>query len=473
MSIHSKIAGASESTTITGDDGTANNKRISIYEFALDTGETEFTFTEAVSNDNGQVTDATSLSTGTTSSISVPTLFMFSVLATKNNTIGAEPTVSWSNSFVPIQNGDWVTNEMSHSAGFVNLDATAGTKETTGTISGGSIDNNGLAAALLVFQTSGGSRSILNINGTNSVVPGTTATINGVDFQLPVSSVTLGGETVTVTGTPTTTAIDVIIGADIDLRWGTTNNELIVNDAGGQLTFQNVTVLDRGGWERVELTSLPDEVATESFYEYIKTDATVGNLTMAIGDYLMWESYTGLTIDNKTIPTVSPAANATGEYKVWDVSEDSYTATSTYSITQGEEPATVSGSIGAIGTYAIATQSIAGNEQSNEPLELNASAPTLILNGTNATINTGASLDLNASAPTLNLIGTTAQLTAPEPLFLNASAPTLNLIGLTGTIEVTIGETLGLSVRGKIDTKGQNTKGNIEPVETVIGRIKE
>jgi hypothetical protein len=178
-------------------------------------------------------------------------------------------------------------------------------------------------------------RSITNIDGDNIVSAGQSATITGIGFDLPISTVTLGGESLTVTGTPTTTSIDVTVPTGIDLKWSELY-QLAVTDNTGTITRNSITLAPQSGWSTQTYNgTAPNPTTTESFYEYAQTDATVGNITMASGDVLAWEAQTGMTVDGQTIPVISPAATVTGAYRIWDDTLQTWSSESTFTITDG------------------------------------------------------------------------------------------------------------------------------------------
>lgn len=180
-------------------------------------------------------------------------------------------------------------------------------------------------------------RSITNIDGDNVVFAGQATSITGIDFDLPISSVTIGGESCTVTGTPTTTNIDVTVPATINLKWSQ-QYTLEVTDNTGPLTLNGVTVGPRANFEQVTYNgSAPNPVNTESFYEYAQTDAGVGNYTMISGDVLAWESQTGMTVDGQTIPVINPAATVSGTYLIWDDTLSTWKSDSTFTILNSGE----------------------------------------------------------------------------------------------------------------------------------------
>lgn len=174
--------------------------------------------------------------------------------------------------------------------------------------------------------------NISDIDTDNNIQAGQTgAVITATAFSLPISSITLGGEALTVTGTPTTTQAVVDIPLHINLEWGSTNT-LQVTDSVETHDLIGVTLSAPTGWETVTLTSTPNPTTTESFYELSQTDATVGNFTAALNDILAFESQSGLTVDAQTIPVVAPPATVSGAYKWWDVSLSTWTSVSNFTI---------------------------------------------------------------------------------------------------------------------------------------------
>lgn len=181
------------------------------------------------------------------------------------------------------------------------------------------------------------SRSITNIDTDNDVQAGqssVTVTTVGLDASPTTKTATLGGESLTVISAGET-SWTVDIPLHINLEWGSTTNDLVLTDDTGSVTLNNVTLSAPTGWETVTFTSAPDAGTTESFYEYAQTDADVGNFTAAVNDILAFESQSGLTVDSQTIPTVSPPATVTGDYKWWDVSLSTWTNVSSFTITDG------------------------------------------------------------------------------------------------------------------------------------------
>lgn len=154
-SMYWKAAGASESTSVTLDDGTSNDKWLSIYEFEFETGEDQWVLLDSISNDNGTTSDASTIGSGTTGSQSGEMFVVAStVMKRKNNGTDSAPH-SYDSGLTIDQTYDPASsNDMCHSLGSDAKDTTSGTKSTTCTLSAGS--NLGLSCALLVFDVEGG-----------------------------------------------------------------------------------------------------------------------------------------------------------------------------------------------------------------------------------------------------------------------------------------------------------------------------
>jgi hypothetical protein len=124
-------------------------------------------------------------------------------------------------------------------------------------------------------------------------------------------------------------AID--IPANIDLKWGT-SGQLSVTDDTGEIVFSTPVVLSiPPGWETVVFSgTIPNPEKTKSFYQAAQTDAEIGNYTMLAGDVLCLQSAAGLTVDELTVPDISPYATVSGLFKIWREAQSSFTSTSTY-----------------------------------------------------------------------------------------------------------------------------------------------
>ena len=177
-------------------------------------------------------------------------------------------------------------------------------------------------------------RGITNIDTDNNVQAGQSVVINTVVLELPIVSVTLGGEALPITGTPTQSAINVSIPAFIDLEWNTADNDLVVTDQTGALTLSNVTLSAPTGWETVVFDgTIPDLASTSSYYEGAIDDLGYTALT---GDILAFTSSTGLTVNESGLyPTIDPPATSTGSYKFWSVGLQGWTSERAYTWVDG------------------------------------------------------------------------------------------------------------------------------------------
>lgn len=185
--------------------------------------------------------------------------------------------------------------------------------------------------------------TINSIDTDNHVLAGQAAAVIsaiGIDSSPSTQTITLGGEALTVTDWNSGDPI-VTIPLHINLQWGQVY-QLALTDDTGTTTLNGITLTAPAGWTQVvyDGTAL-DEAATESFFEHAKTDVDAGSFTMVSGDILIFEDATGLTVDTQTLPSVDPAATVTGGYKIWDVSEATYTGLSTYTFTDDGAPSVV------------------------------------------------------------------------------------------------------------------------------------
>lgn len=320
-----KVAGASEPTTYTFDMGGISD-RYSIALYAIKGADTASIY-------DGAIPTLTELAS--TSSPTVP-----SVTTTNDNSLviaGLYYDSANAHTFSAPTNGfteDFDLSGSQSQAAFSKIQATAGAVGDVSVTASNSVVH---ATWMFAINEASASATITDIDGDNNVQVGQTGAIittTGIDAASVTQSVTLGGETLTITNWATD-AITVAIPASIGLKWGRTDLQLAVTHDGGTTTLDNVTLSAPAGWETVTFTTAPDEASTESFYEHAKTDATLGGggYTMVAGDVLAWTTSTGLTIDGQTIPTVSPAATVTGSYKIWDDTLSTWSSTSTYTIT--------------------------------------------------------------------------------------------------------------------------------------------
>lgn len=145
-----KVAGASEPTTITIDNGTANNKAILLQEFESSTGQT-YGFSEKADNDNGTTNSALSIATGTTASTSGDQLIVpvfIARIGDVNNSINGN--VSFASGTSPVNTTDGINGRHITTAFFES--SVTGTKSDTATIDLASDANTGLSAGIAVFS---------------------------------------------------------------------------------------------------------------------------------------------------------------------------------------------------------------------------------------------------------------------------------------------------------------------------------
>ena len=139
--------------------------------------------------------------------------------------------------------------------------------------------------------------------------------------------------------------ITVDISENINLKWGATH-ELAVTTPDGVATFAGVPLIEPTGWEYVTFDgSTLDPATTESFQEY--TPADLG-ITLAAGDLIAIQSNPAIT-ELRTDGTflVSPAqAIASNPYKIWDDSAGTWSALSTFSVTDEGDIVPYDGPIG-------------------------------------------------------------------------------------------------------------------------------
>lgn len=156
-SMYWKVAGASESTTVTFDDGTSNNKYLSVIEFEHVGGdEDQWVLLDSSSNDNGQTPNATTIGTGSTASQSGEMFLVASAVIKRGNTPESTKPTSWDTGLTLDQDFDPDNNNtMAHSIGSDAKDTVTGTKSSTCTLT---LDGNnlGLSAAILVFDVESG-----------------------------------------------------------------------------------------------------------------------------------------------------------------------------------------------------------------------------------------------------------------------------------------------------------------------------
>lgn len=175
-----KEAGASEPSSVTLDDGTSNGKWLSVWEFELETGEDQWSFLASVSNNNGTTGSATTISTGSTASQSGD-MFIVASCVVKRGASGVSPTISWDSGLS--SDGSYSSGlnyDMDHGVGSDAADTATGAKSSTATLSN-SVNNSGLSAALIVFDTIGSGATTHEGAGTLDADVGVTG-VNVADF---------------------------------------------------------------------------------------------------------------------------------------------------------------------------------------------------------------------------------------------------------------------------------------------------
>lgn len=186
------------------------------------------------------------------------------------------------------------------------------------------------------FTTDATTRTIVDIDSDNDVNAGQTnitITTTDLDAAPTVQTATLGGETITV-NTWSSTSVNVDIPANIGLKYAELYT-LVLTDDTGSVSKANVTLSPPVGWTQVTYDgTVLDEATTESIAEHAKTDATIGNYTMAASDILVWEGRPSLSFTVTTAPDGAPDQTYVDvPYKIWKDAEGAYTPTSTFTIT--------------------------------------------------------------------------------------------------------------------------------------------
>lgn len=146
------VSGGSEPTNIQVDDGTANTKGLLIAEYDA-AGQTVTFDTGTAGSSNTNTSNATSLATGSTSSVSAGDLFIVGIAAIKDSGGSTDYAVTWStlnldpDAIVQSANGRVIAF-----GSLPQIGDAGGTKASTFTADAGSDSNSGLMAALLVFR---------------------------------------------------------------------------------------------------------------------------------------------------------------------------------------------------------------------------------------------------------------------------------------------------------------------------------
>ncbi|OUR99224.1 hypothetical protein A9Q81_11660 [Gammaproteobacteria bacterium 42_54_T18] len=154
---------------------------------------------------------------------------------------------------------------------------------------------------------------------------------------------TLGGEALIIVNWNGGKPI-VSIPLDINLRWGG-SHQLSVTDDTGTVTLDNVILTAPADWPQIAFSGDIPEAGTQSLYGQAKTDATIGNYTMVLGDILVYLGVPDFSYDLQTIPLVDPFTDVSSPYKIWKEAEGSFTPLSTFEWTNDGLPADITAPI--------------------------------------------------------------------------------------------------------------------------------
>ncbi len=187
-----------------------------------------------------------------------------------------------------------------------------------------------------------GQRVEIIINYASIAITGVTGTVQP-GGQIVIStnnlgtatSVTLGGEALTIDGTDTD-EVTATIPTDIDLKWGEATYTLSVGDGSDTATLENQTLTARSGWAYVNYAGpIPDASSTESFYELSVNDRSH---TPVSGNQLQYTTDAALSVDASWVVTVDPAQLISGQYNIFTntlLGEENFYVSETGSITSG------------------------------------------------------------------------------------------------------------------------------------------
>jgi len=151
-SVWTKTAGSSEATSASGDDGTGNSKRLTLYEYEFGGSEDQWDLLDSASGDNGTTSSGTTTTSGTTASVSGD-MFKFCSGIMKLGGVPANVDATWDNGVDTVDfDGSLASNGMWHHAATDAADTTEEAKESTMTITGDTT-NNGLGGIILVYDT--------------------------------------------------------------------------------------------------------------------------------------------------------------------------------------------------------------------------------------------------------------------------------------------------------------------------------
>jgi len=168
-------------------------------------------------------------------------------------------------------------------------------------------------------------------NLTGDIVPDGVITFDVPDIFDPITSVTLGGESLVIDGQVGTT-VTCTIPDDINIPWETTGLSLIADDSTSVVQVDDLTLLNRVGWFSELFTGpIPAEGSTESFYWLSVNDRA---FTPEVGDQLRVSSEVGLTVDGSWLPTVDPEDDVYGNWEVLDISTSTVLPPLEFSITR-------------------------------------------------------------------------------------------------------------------------------------------
>lgn len=150
LTIWTKVAGQNEPASITVDDGTANAKRVIFAEFKTNIPAT-WKYETSAANDNGAVSSARTLFTGSTPSVAAGKLLVLGALAIKPAN-AYDHAVTWTNGLTTVVEAD--ASIMYDRALFLAMgtQTAGGTKSSTATLTPTNSNNTGLISALLVFS---------------------------------------------------------------------------------------------------------------------------------------------------------------------------------------------------------------------------------------------------------------------------------------------------------------------------------
>lgn len=186
---------------------------------------------------------------------------------------------------------------------------------------------------------------ILDVDGDNAILAGQTGiVINGTDLDVNPSnqSILLGGVALTVTDWSTD---DPVVTADLDiaLEWEQSYTLTVEGDNGVVVFATQVMLSKPATWSTTTFDGTAANVdvsGTETLQEHVPLDATTGNITLAVNDIFAYQTTTGLTVNVDGSIVVSPPANISTPYKIWDVSANAWTALSTLNINNSGAAAT-------------------------------------------------------------------------------------------------------------------------------------